>query len=255
MRKIIAISGLLVLVVVYGCGPNLEDHLIIATAANAQFAIHEIAESFESETGTECIVVVGSSGKLAAQIREGGPFHCFVSADMKYPEQLSIEGLTIGGVKTYGLGKLVLFTKLDNLDPDLSILNDPRINHIALANPELAPYGEAALQALYSKFPKGKLDSKFVYGESLAQVSQFLLSGSAEIGFISKSLALSPGMKGKGNWKEVDPSTYTEIVQGAVILKNAGEKKSQAEKFMEYLLSPAGVEILTANGYKAHLDQ
>ncbi len=231
------------------CDQEKKSKLTIATAANMKFAMHELVKEFQKDTGIESEIIVGSSGKLTAQIKEGAPYDLFVSADMKFPNTLFENSLTIGEPQVYAYGSLVIWTLNTQLKADFETLSKKQVNHIALANPKTAPYGRAAVEVLKKKELFESLESKFVYGESVAQTNQFIISYAAEIGFTAKSIVLSPNMKGKGNWKNVDPDLYAPVEQGLVILKNRDIHLEEAKRFQEFLFSDKGKEILNKFGY------
>ncbi len=235
--------------------PQSGDKLTVAAAANVQFAMKEIKTAFEKETGTKVEVIIGSSGKLTAQIKQGAPFDIFISADMRYPDELYKSKKAVGPPKVYAYGSLVIWTMKNevSLQDDLSELLDPSIKAIALANPKTAPYGVAAILALKHFGTYGKVKDKLVYGESIASTNQFIISGAAEIGFTAKSVVLSPAMKGKGVWKEVDAGAYDPIEQGCVILSYGKENNTSAsKKFYDFLFSKEVKNILKKYGYKVN---
>jgi len=240
---------LVVFILLFSCKQEKKSNLTIATAANMKFAMQELVEEFQQETGIKSEVIVGSSGKLTAQIKEGAPYDLFVSADMKFPNTLFKSGLTMDKPKIYAYGSLVIWTVNTQLKADYKTFFKKQVNHIALANPKTAPYGRAAVEVLKKKDLYKSLKSKFVYGESIAQTNQFIISYAAEIGFTAKSTVLSPNMKGKGNWKDVDPDLYAPIEQGLVILKNRDIHLEEAKRFQEFLFSDKGKEILNKFGY------
>jgi molybdate transport system substrate-binding protein len=255
LRISLSVTGGLFLLLLWGaCHRDSPESLHIATAANMQFAMDELTEAFSSQTGTDCEVIISSSGKLTAQIREGAPYDVFVSADMKYPQVLYEGGFTYGSPQIYAYGQLVLWSMQENQNLDWENLSRPGIKHIALANPKTAPYGRAAQEALrFHRLEEGLAD-KLVFGESIAQTNQFITSKAAEVGFTAQSVVMSPAMKGKGKWRPIDPAIYQPIAQGIVLLKNGAEKKQQAEKFLSFLLSEKGKEILLTYGYSTSLD-
>ncbi len=233
-----------------GCGRAAGDNtLTIATAASMQFTMKELTEGFTAKTGIACNLAVGSSGKLTAQIREGAPFDLFVSADMLYPEALFSEGLAENPPEVYAYGSLVIWTLSDSLEPGMEALKGETVRHIAVANPKIAPYGRAAIQALeYYGFYEA-IKPKLVYGESIAQTSQFILSGAAEMGITALATVLSPGMLGKGHWKALDPNSHAPIAQGVLLLKAPPRKQAAALAFYEYLTSAEATEALVKYGY------
>ena len=236
-----------------GCGrASKGDAPTIATAANMQFAMQELADRFAAETGISCNLTISSSGKLTAQIREGAPFDLFVSADMKYPETLYREGRAEKPPKVYAYGKLVLWTLSDTLEPGLEALTDPGVRHIAMANPETAPYGAAALEVLKHYGLYEAVQEKLVFGESIAQTNQFIVSRAAEIGFTAMAAVRSPQMQGQGRWKAVNAEAYTPIAQGVLLLKGVSPNRDGALAFYEYLSSAEAAAILEKYGYSTH---
>ena len=236
------------LVILSSCSQRREKTLAIAVAANVQYAMEELTTVFTNESGIPCELIVGSSGKLTAQIREGAPFDVFVSADMKYPAILYGDSMTTLPPRVYGYGALVLWTSSSDLDPEINVLEGRDIHHIAIANPKTAPYGEAAVQALNYFQLYEAVKHKLVFGESISQTNRFIESGAAEIGFTAKSIVLSPGMSGKGKWIELDQQAYTPIAQTAVIIRHT-EVKEEAKKFYTFLFSSRSREILNKYGY------
>jgi molybdate transport system substrate-binding protein len=228
-----------------------EDKTIVAVASNAQFAMKEIERDYERETGKQVELIIGSSGKLTAQIKEGAPFDIFLSADMEFPQALHKEGLTISEPKIYGYGTLVVWTLKDFDLLNVNAILLPEVKTIAIANPNVAPYGEAAISVMrYYKLYE-KVESKLVYGESISQVTQYITSKSADIGFTAKSVVLSPEMKGKGKWMDIDKKAYPAIAQGAVLLKRSSERnKEGAEHFYNYLYSEKAKKIFKNYGYQ-----
>lgn len=227
-----------------------EEKITIACSANMQFAIEEIISAFEEKTGITCDLVTGSSGKLTAQILEGAPYDLLVSADTYYPEEIYSSGLSEGKPKVYGKGQLVLWTTNPEIKADLNILTDERIKHIAIANPKTAPYGVAAENVLKELQIYERIKDKLVYGESISQVNQFVSSGSADIGFTAMSAVLSDEMKDMGNWISISDSLYDPIAQAVVVMK--GERSEEAQKFVDFLFSEKGLEILVRFGYLVH---
>lgn len=233
------------------CTPGKERPLTIAVAANVQFAMQELTEHFTSQTGMACQIVHSSSGKLTAQIMEGAPYDLFISADMKYPEELHRAGLTTSPPLPYAYGKLVLWSLIDDFPSPIDIgqlATRDAVRHIAIANPKTAPYGVAAIEALQYFAAYDALQAKLVFGESISQVNQFVLSKTAEVGITAKSVVLSPKIKGQGKWTEVPPASYSPIAQGVVILKKGQIEK--AEQFHSFLFSESARVILEKYGYE-----
>lgn len=229
----------------FSCQTKKKDVLMIATAANMQFAVKELVKNFATETGINCQTVISSSGKLTAQIKAGAPFHVFLSANMKYPNELFRENLTIDTHRIYTYGQLVLWTTKNNIQPNINQLNEANIQHIALANPKTAPYGEAAIQVLkhYDLFEK--VEKKLVYGESIAQTNQFITTQAAEIGFTSKSVVQALKLEKQGKWVDISTDFHQPIEQGIVILKNKNvDQIENAKRFQTFLFSEKGQLIL-----------
>lgn len=243
---------ILFLVLIAGC-TKPSDKIIVATAANVQYVMQEIKTEFEKETGKPIDLVVSSSGKLTTQIREGAPFDVFVSADTKYPREIFDKGGAEAEPKVYALGSLVLWSKdIPAAELNPGFLVNEKIKKIALPNPRLAPYGEAAMEVLEKQKAFSQIKHKLVYGESIAQTAQYISSGTAEAGFNALSIVLSPEMKGKGNWVLVDSTLYKPIEQAAILLRHSEDspKKETSEKFYQFLYSAKAKEIFKKYGYK-----
>lgn len=231
------------------CSQTKQNYISIATAANMQFAMKEITNSFTKKTGIKCEIMVSSSGKLTAQIKEGAPYDIFVSADMKFPNELYSSGFSITKPKVYAFGKLIMWTYFDTIQPSFKKLHQKNIQHIAVSNPKTAPYGKAAYEVLHKKGVLNSLEDKFVFGESVAQTNQFITTKAAEIGFTAKSIVFSLQAKEKGNWTDINEEDYSPISQGIVLLKNGSGNKKHTEQFYNFILSEEGKKILTKFGY------
>jgi molybdate transport system substrate-binding protein len=229
------------------CHPG-KHKLTIATAANVQYPMEELTKEFTGESGIECNVIPGSSGKLTAQIKSGAPYDIFISADMKYPEELYRNGFTTNPPEVYAYGRLVLWT-LDSIPPAIKRLDSPFYRHIAIANPQIAPYGQAAVQCLKFYGMYDKIADRLVFGENISQTSQFIISGTAQAGFTAKSVVLSPRMNNKGTWTEIDGDSYSPIAQGVVIIKRQKDNSKEATVFYDFIFSEKSKEILKKYGY------
>ena len=228
---------------------NQQDPLYIATAANMQYAMEALAHSFTASTGTPCELIIGSSGKLTAQIIEGAPFDVFVSADMRYPLEIFRSGRGVDSPQVYAYGKLVLWSKDGEIEPSLEILSSEKVKHIAMANPQNAPYGIAAAQFLAHYGMDSSLQDKLVFGESIAQTNQFINTQAAQVGFTAMSVVLSPNIQGKGRWIELPVESYPPIEQGAIVLTEKGTKRESAQAFYDYLFSNEAHKVLEQYGY------
>lgn len=238
-------------VVLSGCSQSVDNALTIAVASNMQFAMEKIVNAFEMETNLSCVTVIGSSGKLTAQITEGAPYDIFISANMKYPEELFRTGISKERPVIYAYGKLVIWSNLEGLQPSIEQLQSRGVKHVALPNPKTAPYGAAAMEVLKHHGILETIEDKLVYGESISQTNQFIISRSAEIGFTAKSVVLSSQMKGTGAWVELDQDHYPPLAQGVVVLDN--ERSRLSKQFLDFLFSPEGQNILQKYGYEVSL--
>lgn len=231
------------------CQTKENEKLIIATAANMQFAMKSLSQEFTKETGILCDLSISSSGKLTAQIREGAPFDIFVAANMKYPQAIYDAGMALDQPQIYARGRLVLWTLMDAYTPSLELLTKDSVRHIALANPKTAPYGEAALEILEKYGLLDSLKEKLVYGESIAQTNQFITSKTTEVGFTAMSVVLSPEMKHKGKWLPLSHELHSPIEQGIVVIKRKGGSMDKGKKFLEFIFSEKAKRILHDFGY------
>jgi molybdate transport system substrate-binding protein len=229
------------------------QEITVAAAADLQFAIQDIAARFEKETGTTVKVVYGSSGNFFQQIQNGAPFDLFFSANADYAKKLEGAGLIEPGTfYEYATGKIVLWVPSDSkvdLSHSLRALLDPAVRKVAIANPEHAPYGQAAVAALKNENIYQQVSGKLVMGENISQAASFVLAGSADAGMIALSLALSPNMKAKGRYVEIPAADYPPIRQACVLLKSS-QKKDAARAFLEYVKTPAISAVLRQYGFE-----
>jgi molybdate transport system substrate-binding protein len=228
----------------------------VAAAADLQFVLKDLARQLEQKSGTHLAITFGASGTFFAQIQNGAPFDVFLSADKEYPSKLEAAGLTEPGtLRVYARGHLVLWAPPGSTyafeAKGLNALQDSKIEKIAVANPEHAPYGRAAVAALKTAGLYQELQPKLVYGENISQAAQFVQSGNAQVGLIAMSLALSPAMKDGQRW-EVTQNWYPPIEQAAVILKSAKNKEA-AKAFLEFLGSDAAIKTLQEYGFSVDL--
>lgn len=231
---------------------SAAQEITIAAASDLQFALQDVKERFEKETGARVKLVFGSSGNLFTQIQNGAPFDLFFSADIEYPQKLEAAGLAEPGtLYEYAAGKLVLWAPKDSaldLSQGLALLLDPKIKKIAIANPAHAPYGRAAVSALQHEGIYEKVAGRLILGENISQAASFVVSGSADIGIVALSLALAPSLKDKGKYTEVPANEYPPIRQAAIVLKPSKQKPA-AEGFLGYLKTPGVVETLKSYGF------
>ncbi|WP_149587369.1 molybdate ABC transporter substrate-binding protein [Tabrizicola flagellatus] len=230
-----------------------EDPPVIAAAADLQFAVTEIAAAFTAETGKEVKLSFGSTGNFATQIREGAPFQMFMAADEKFIAELHAEGLTRDEGTLYAEGRIVLMAphgsalKPDEAMDNLAALIDAgKLTRFAIANPEHAPYGLRAMEALQHRGLWEKIQPYLVLGENVAQTAQFALSGNAEGGIIALSLARAPEVAAQGEFALISHDWHEPLLQRMVLLKNAGPV---AEEFYAYVQSHKAREVMVKYGF------
>jgi molybdate transport system substrate-binding protein len=226
--------------------------LKIAAAADLTFAFKDVGARFEKQTGNSLKLTYGSSGNFFSQIQNGAPFDLFFSADVSYPQKLEAASLIEPGtIYDYARGKLVIWvpnaSKLD-LSRGLSVLLDPGIRKIAVANPLHAPYGVAAVAALHHDGIYDKVKDKLVLGENISQTAQFVQSGNADVGLLALSLAVAPAMKTTGRYVEVPASDYPPLIQASVVVKSS-RNKDLANQFMKFLKEPGTVALMAQYGF------
>lgn len=253
IRKPLIFVYVIMLILLVSCETKKKQVFTIAAAANLQFVIEDLVEEFSELTGSECQIVMSSSGKLTAQMMEGAPFDLFLSADMKYPTELFKAGLTISEPYIYAYGNLVLWSVKEDAKLDINLLRSKDLDFVALSNPKTAPYGVAAMSVVKGLGLEDLLAGKLVFGESIGQTNQFIVSGAADLGFTSKSVVLSDKMIDVGTWIEVDQDLYDPIAQGMVILSGRNQFREHAIKFKDFLLSDEGKVILHKFGYHTEL--
>jgi len=224
----------------------------VAAAADLQFAMLDIAAQFEKQTGTKVDVTYGSSGNFFSQLQNGAPFDLFFSADIDYPRKLESTGIAEPGtLYEYAIGRIAIWSPAD-AGVDVARLGwqallDPSVKKIAIANPEHAPYGRAAVAALKKVGVYEQVKPKLVYGENISQAAQFVQSGNAQAGIVAMSLVVSPGLKDGKRW-EIPADMHPTIEQAAIVLKSAKNKES-AKAFLEFVKSEAGRATLSKYGF------
>jgi molybdate transport system substrate-binding protein len=230
------------------CGPPPRSQKVtIAAAADLNFAMPEIARQFRAAyPAVELEIAYGSSGNFFAQIGNRAPFDVFLSADVEYPRKLASAGVGVGNsVFTYAVGRLVVWVPAGSpLDP-ATALREAAVKHIAIANPQHAPYGRAAQAALRTLGLYQSVAPKLVLGENIAQTLQFVESGAADAGIVALSLALAPPLRARGRYWEIPLDAYPRMEQGGIILKDS----KAARDFRAFLLSDGGRRILKQYGF------
>ncbi len=228
--------------------------LTVAVAASMRYAFEEVAAAFAKEHPDVTIEpTFGASGTFYAQLVQKAPFDLFLSADTEYPDKLVTDGLSRESFP-YATGRLVLWAPkaagLDLATRGLKALTDPRVSKISIANPELAPYGRAAEQAMKSLGADEGIRAKLAKAENVGQAAQFVQSGAAQAGFFAYSLTFTKEMKDAGDLWLVPETAHDPILQSGVILSGTAHPEA-AEAFREYLTGPQGRTILAKHGFGA----
>ena len=216
-----------------------QNPLRVAAAANLQPVLPPILEQFREATGILVEASYGASAMLTAQIQNGAPFDLFLSADMGFPKRLIDAGLADATAPVaYAKGTLVLWTRKDSHlpPPSLGLLRDPALKRLAIANPENAPYGRAAVATLTSLNLYEALKPRLVTAENIAQAAQFVDSGNADAGLISLSAAVTPQLASSGTYFVIPHDLYPPIEQGAVVIRRT-QQPAAAHRLLDYLLT------------------
>jgi molybdate transport system substrate-binding protein len=246
------VSLIAVLAVAFVSRLCAAQEITIAAAADLQPAMQDMAARFQKETGKTVKLIYGSSGNFFQQIQNGAPFDMFFSANLEYPKKLEAAGLTDPGTYyQYAKGKIVIWVAKDSkldLSSGLHSLLEPSVKKIAVANPQHAPYGQAAVAAMQKENIYDKVKDKFVLGENISQTASFVISGSADVGIVALSLALSPNMKDRGRYAEVPASEYPPIEQACVVLSSSKNKET-ARQFLLFVKTAAVADILRSYGF------
>lgn len=226
---------------------------VIAAASDLQFALAEIAAEFRSETGQEVKLSLGSSGNFARQIRQGAPFDIYLSADEEYVLDLARDGYLQNEGALYAIGRIVLIVprgsplKADGtLDELAAALTDGRLKRFAIANPDHAPYGKRAEEALRHRGLWDIVKPMLVYGENVSQAAQFAISGNSQGGIIAYSLALAPQVADRGDFALIPDGWHAPLRQRMALTKKAGPA---AERFYAYLQTPPARAIFRKYGF------
>lgn len=224
---------------------------IIAVAANLKDAFTEIIAAFRVTGKPEFRIVYGSSGNFAAQIMNGAPFHLFIAADERFPLELFKNGKTVDAGSVYAIGKLIIITKVSSGTQQLHSKAEiakalEKANKVAIAKPELAPYGRAAVEYLKAEGLWDLAKDKLVYGDNVGAATTYVTSGAADLGFSALSLAKSPELSKQMSYFMIDTQMYEPIKQRMVLLKGAPH---DAEDLYRFMLSPQAKSILQKYGY------
>ncbi|HYF59972.1 MAG TPA: molybdate ABC transporter substrate-binding protein [Burkholderiaceae bacterium] len=225
----------------------------VAAASDLKFALDDLIRGYEARSGHRIRAVYGSSGNLARQIEQGAPFDVFMSADEAFVDDLARKGLTDDAGSLYGIGRIVLYSSDAGVfAPDASFddlrraLARGRVERFAIANPEHAPYGRAAREALMATGLWTALSGRLVLGENVSQAAQFAVGGNAQGGVFALSLALAPTFPRNGSYVVVPESLHAPLRQKMVVLKRA---PAAARTFHAYLRSPEARAVLERHGF------
>ncbi len=252
---------LLLFVLLFGCGWTLraaeQDNgntpVRIAAASDLIFCLERLGEAFQKDHPQAALLVTpGSSGNLFAQIRQGAPFDLFLSADRQYPLALIAAGVADSNSLTaYARGRLVLWTTRTNVEVSrgLGSLVDPSIRRIAIANPDHAPYGRIAREALERAGVWARVTNRLVLSENIAQAAQWVQTGTVDAGLVALSLVKAPKLDGVGRWWLLPPESHTPLEQAGVLTRT-GSKNEMARDYLRFLQSPEARGILEQYGFQ-----
>ncbi len=221
----------------------------VAAAANLRYVVDDIAAAYAvKHPAVKIDVTLGASGTLLQQIVNGAQFDLFMAADKTFPDKLKNLGAANGDVKTYAFGRLALWSAVVDVSAGIGIVADRSVVHIAAAKPELAPYGERAIQCLkyYKLFDAVK--DKIVYADNIGQAALYASTGNAEVGILALSLVLAPDMRHKGSYIVLDTRSYAPVEQACVLVKTR-ELNADASAFMDFVLSEACRPIFEKFGF------
>lgn len=226
------------------------EKITIAAAADLRFAMDEIVKQFRTAQPDDVIdVIYGSSGKFFTQIQQGAPYDLFFSADIGYPRELEKSGFAGAQAVPYATGRIVLWSLgRDASKMTLKDLADPKIGKVAIANPQHAPYGKRAEEALKALGLWETVSAKAVFGENISQTAQFVQTGNAEVGILALSLAVNPALAEKGGYYLIPENLHQPLEQGFVVLKRAADN-SLAKRFAAYMGKPEARAVMKRYGF------
>lgn len=240
--------------VALGLAAHAQPVATVAAASDLKFAIEEVAAQFEKDSGHKLRLVFGSSGNFKTQILQGAPFHLFMSADEGFVHELADAGKTEDRGRAYALGRIGIMVppgsplKADGELKDLAAaLKDGRLQRFAIANPEHAPYGARAKEALQHAGLWDAIQPRLVYGENISQAAQFAVSGSTQGGIIALSLALAPAVARTGSFQLIPEQWHLPLRQRMVLVKGA---PPAARAFYDHLSTPAAQTVMKRYGFE-----
>jgi molybdate transport system substrate-binding protein len=252
-RALLRVPCAAVLIFIAGNSPLAQQQKVrVAAAADLKFPMDDLAAQYRQQRGSSLEITYGSSGNFFSQIQNGAPFDLFFSADIEYPRKLEAAGFAEPGtLHPYAVGRIVIWapsgSKLDVAAQGWNALLDASVQKIAIANPQHAPYGRAAVAALHKAGIYERVAAKLVYGENISQAAQFVQSGNAQAGIVAMSLAVSPAMSDGKRW-EIPTDMHPPIEQAAILLKGARNKPA-AQAFLDFVKSGTGRAKLAKYGF------
>lgn len=240
---------ILLALLVCALGARAEE-VFVAVAANFIQPMEKIAAAFEQDSGHKTKLAFGSTGSFYAQIRSGAPYQVLLAADDKIPQRLEQEGQGVAGTRyTYAIGRLVLWSRQPGLvDAQGKVLATGKFEKLALAHPELAPYGAAAVQTLEQLGLLEQLRPRFVRGENIGQTYQFVATGNAALGFVAMSQVYADGRLREGSAWVVPENMHSPLRQDAILLQR-GQGKPAAAALLQYLRGAKARAIIQSYGY------
>jgi molybdate transport system substrate-binding protein len=251
MRKLVIVCVVLISVGCHGTSENNQtdtSEVIVAAAANLTEALPEIGSRFTSETGIRVVLSFGATADLAKQIENGAPFDVFAAADTEHVDRLESQGLLTPGTRAvYARGRLVMWLppgtslKVERIDD----ITSSEFERVAIPKPDVAPYGQAAVESLRALGIWNQIEPKVIYAQNVSQAKQYAATGNAEVAFIPLAL-IKPG---EGIYLEVDEGLHRPIDQALGIIKDS-PRQTAARRFVGFLLSDEGQEILSKKGYR-----
>ena len=245
---VVAIGSFAAGALTLGCGRQPAPAVLsVAAAADLQFALDDLSRDFRSaHPSVDLRIAYGSSGNFFAQIENHAPFDVFLSADVEYPRRLVQSGIgTPASVFLYALGRLVVWVPASSAFDPATALQSSGVRHLAIANPEHAPYGRAAEAALRSLGLIDRVQSKLVLGENVSQALEFVESGAADAGILPLSLAVAPPVRSQGRYWEIPATAYPKIEQAGMIVKDS----PGAAEFRSLIISSRGARFLQKFGF------
>ena len=227
--------------------PASHDELTVAAAADLTPAFEELGREFESTTKTKVVFVFGSTGMLTRQIENGAPFDLFAAANVSYIDELDQKGLIISDSKAiYARGRITLWSPNESTLrlQGIADLARPEVQRVAIANPDHAPYGLAAKQALQSAGVWDRVQPKLVYGDNIRQTLQYAQTGNVEVAIVALSLSI----QSNGRWTVIPEELHQPIDQGLAIMKTTKNEQA-ARAFAAFISSPQGKAIMKKYGF------